>query len=174
MKRLLLILSALLLVQVASAGPPNVLFIAIDDLNDWIGCFGGNPQVRTPNFDRFNASGGMVMYNAHAPATVCCPSRSALLTGKFSHNTGVYGNTNNLKLAPLAKDLVTLPEYFSQHGYYSLSMGKIFHRHPAPGDVAPKKSDGGQWAFDEWHPTPGGMGPASEERPVNGLPNRQG
>ena len=60
---------------------PNVLFIAVDDLNDWVGCFGGNPQVKTPNFDRFHAQGGMAMFNAHAPSTVCCPSRSALLTG---------------------------------------------------------------------------------------------
>ena len=60
----------------------NVLFIAIDDLNDWVGCFGGNPQVKTPNLDRFNASGGMVMFNAHGSSTVCGPSRSSLLTGK--------------------------------------------------------------------------------------------
>ncbi len=40
---------------------PNVLLIAVDDLNDWVGCFGGNPQVKTPNFDRFHAQGGMVM-----------------------------------------------------------------------------------------------------------------
>ena len=92
---------------------PNVLFIAIDDLNDWVGCFGGNPQVKTPNLDRFAAEGGMVMMNAHAPATVCCPSRSALLTGVHAHKTGVYGNKNNLKNAPKAKDLVTLPEYLA-------------------------------------------------------------
>lgn len=59
---------------VASASRPNVLFIAIDDLNDWVGCFGGNPQVKTPNFDKFASEGGIMMMNAHAPATVCCPS----------------------------------------------------------------------------------------------------
>jgi arylsulfatase A-like enzyme len=155
----------------AAPAKPNVLFIAIDDLNDWVGCFGGNPQVKTPNLDKFAAEGGLVMLNAHAPATVCCPSRSALLTGVHAHKTGVYGNKNNLKNAPRAKDLVTLPEYFSQHGYHSLSMGKIFHRHPLPGDKADSKSDQGQWAFDEHHKTLGGIGPASKERPVNGLPN---
>ena len=72
-------------VAVAAAEKPNVLFIAIDDLNDWVGCFGGNPQVKTPNLDRFHAEGGMVMFDAHAPATVCCPSRSALLTGVHAH-----------------------------------------------------------------------------------------
>ena len=97
----------------------NVLFVAIDDLNDWVGVFGGNSQVKTPNLDRFNANGGMVMSDAHVPSTVCGPSRSAILTGKFPHNTGVYGNKNNLRKAPLAKDLLTIPQYFSKHGYHT-------------------------------------------------------
>ncbi|MBT3378176.1 MAG: sulfatase [Lentisphaerae bacterium] len=153
----------------AAADNPNVLFVAIDDLNDWVGCFGGNPQVKTPNLDTFNAEGGMIMMDAHTAATVCCPSRSALLTGVHAHRTGVYGNRNNLKKAPKAKDLVTLPEYFSKHGYHSLSMGKIFHRHPAPGDKGSKKSDAGQWAFDEYVRTRGFTGPIGKERPVCGL-----
>ena len=158
---------------VGRPNPPrrvNVLFVAIDDLNDWIGCFGGNPQVKTPQLDRFNAEGGMVMFDAHAPATVCGPSRSALLTGVRPHKTGVYGNDTNIKNAPKAKGLVTLPEYFSQHGYHTLSMGKIFHKHPAPGDEKGKKSDAGQWAFDEYHKNLPGVGPISKARPVNGLP----
>ncbi len=180
-KKVIAILVALSVLAVALIGPlhqasaaeqrPNVLFIAIDDLNDWVGCFGGNPQAKTPNLDKFAAEGGLVMMNAHAPATVCCPSRSALLTGVHAHKTGVYGNKNNLKNAPRAKDLVTMPEYFSQHGYHSLSMGKIFHRHPLVGDRGSETSDQGQWAFDEYHKTRGGIGPASKQRPVNGLPN---
>ncbi len=117
--------------------------------------------------DKFHTDGGMVMYKAHAPATVCCPSRSALLTGVHSYKTGVYGNTNNLKYAPKAKDLVTLPEYFSSNGYTSLTMGKIFHKH----NYDDRNDDHGQWAFDEYYKTLGGMGPLSDERPVNGLPN---
>lgn len=154
-------------VTLKNGDKPNVLFIAIDDLNDWVGCMGGNPQVKTPNLDKFNANGGMVMYKAHAPATVCCPSRSALLTGVHAHKTGVYGNKNNLKYAPKAKDLVTLPEYFSSNGYTSLTMGKIFHKHHYDG----RDTDHGQWAFNEYYNTLGGMGPLSDERPVNGLPN---
>ena len=157
-----------------AADRPNVLFVAIDDLNDWVGCFGGNPQVKTPHLDRLNAEGGMVMMNAHTAATVCCPSRSALLTGVRAHKTGVYGNRNNLRNAPKAKDLATLPQYFSQHGYHSLSMGKIFHRHPAPGDKGSKKSDAGQWAFDEYVRAKGFAGPISKERPVCGLPAAPG
>lgn len=150
---------------------PNVLFVSIDDLNDWIGPFGGHPQAKTPNLDRFHAQGGMVMAKAHAPATVCGPARSAILTGVHSYKTGVYSNDTNLRIAPKARDLTTLPQYFSQHGYHTLSMGKIFHKHPVPGDTSGRKDDQGQWAYDEWHSTPGGVGPISKQRPVNGLPN---
>lgn len=137
----------------------NVLFIAVDDLNDWVGCFGGNPQVKTPNLDKFNAQGGMAMLDAHCASTVCGPSRSALLTGKFPHRTGVYGNETNLKKAPLAKDLITLPQYFGQNGYHTISRGKIFHGHG---------EDRGQWAFDEWVDSKGGVGIIGE-RPLSGI-----
>ena len=174
MKKITIVFTIFLCVQMNGAVAQekfNVLIIAIDDLNDWVGCFGGNPQVKTPNLDAFNANGAMVMYNACSPATVCCPSRSALLTGVHAYKTGVYGNNNNLRYAPKAKDLVTLPQYFSKHGYHAISMGKIFHRHPAPGDKNNKKSDAGQWAFDEYRNTFPGAGAISKERPVNGLPN---
>ena len=101
--------------RVATANQPdgkpyNVLFIAIDDLNDWVGCLGGNPQAITPNFDRYAKDHAMVMTRAYCPSTVCCPTRSALLTGKHATHTGVYGKGQNLKHAPKATDLETLPE----------------------------------------------------------------
>jgi len=150
---------------------PNVLMIAVDDLNDWVGIFGGNQYVKTPNIDKLNANGGMAMFKAHSPATVCGPSRSAILTGVTPHKTGVYGNTNNLKNAPKAKDLETMPEYFSRNGYHTISMGKIFHKHPIPGT---KKKDEGQWAFNEWHPDFKSAPTISKKRPVNQLPNLPG
>ena len=148
-------LSSALTLSVAAAetSPPsptapsksyNVIFIAVDDLNDWIGAFGGHPQAITPNMDRLANERAMVMNKAYAASTVCCPSRSALLTGKRPSSTGVYGNTHNLKKAPKAKDLVTLPEYFGKHGYHTLSTGKIFHKHATPNGL-----DEGQWAFHE-------------------------
>ena len=153
----------------------NVLFIAIDDLNDWIGCFGGNPQAQTPHLDRFNASGGMVMFDAHGSSTVCGPSRSSLLTGKYPHTTGVYGNKNNLRKAEKTKDLLTLPQYFSAHGYHTLSRGKIFHKHSTSGNKKNRDSlDHGQWAFDEWVHEQGGVGPAGKQFPLNGLPPSKG
>ena len=108
----------------------NVLFIAVDDMNDWVGCMGGNPQAITPHMDKLAKEKGVVLNKAYCAATVCCPSRSAILTGKQPASTGVYGNRQNLKNAPKAKDVVTLPEYFAKHGYHTLSTGKIFHKHP--------------------------------------------
>ena len=132
---------------------------------------GGNPQTKTPNIDQFNAQGGMVMFDAHCASTVCGPSRSAFMTGAHCYRTGVYGNDTNLKDAPKAKDLVTIPEYFSEHGYHSLSMGKIFHKHATKGGEA---MDEGQWAFDEWHKAPQTVGAASKEKPANGLLDLEG
>ncbi len=149
----------------------NVLFIAIDDLNDWVGCFGGNPQVITPNMDRLAKQRAMVMNKAYAPSTVCGPSRSALLSGKRASSTGIYGNRENMKLAPLTKDVTTLPQYFSQHGYHTLSTGKIFHKHPTADGL-----DEGQWAFDEFAALPGGGkgGMLWEKRPPAEDGNEKG
>ena len=155
--------------RVATANQPegkpyNVLFIAIDDLNDWVGCLGGNPQAITPNFDRYAKDHAMVMTRAYCPSTVCCPTRSALLTGKHATHTGVYGNGQNLKHAPKAKDLETLPEYFGNRGYHTLSRGKIFHKHGDPD--APGGVDEGQWAFHEFVKAKGSNGATLwEEKP---------
>ena len=73
----------------AAAKRPNVLFIAIDDLNDWVGCLGGHPQVRTPNIDRL-ARRGVLFSNAHCQAPICNPSRVSLLTGVRPSTSGVY------------------------------------------------------------------------------------
>lgn len=139
----------------------NILFIAIDDLNDWVGCFGGHSQAITPNLDRLAKESAMVMNKAYAPSTVCCPSRSALLTGRRPSSTGVYGNDQNLKNAAQAQDVVTLPEYFGKHGYHTLSAGKIFHKHPTAAGM-----DEGQWAYHEFaQPGGGNKGMLWEESP---------
>ena len=66
--------------EAADPPRPNVLFIAIDDLNDWVGCLGGHPQVKTPHIDAL-AQRGTLFANAHCQAPLCNPSRSSLLTG---------------------------------------------------------------------------------------------
>ena len=60
--------------------PPNVLFIAVDDLNDWVGCLGGHPQAKTPNIDRLAAQ-GVLFEQAYGPAPLCSPSRTSIMTG---------------------------------------------------------------------------------------------
>ena len=57
MKRILLVLLVVCWSTSLPAAKPNVLFIAIDDLNDWIGCLGGHPQARTPNLDQLAKRG---------------------------------------------------------------------------------------------------------------------
>src|SRR4051794_10697182 len=74
-----------------AADKPNVLFIAVDDLNDWVGCLGGHPQARTPNIDAL-AARGVNFARAYCASPVCNPSRSALMSGLRSSTSGVYSN----------------------------------------------------------------------------------
>ncbi len=107
-----------------AAEKPNVLFIAVDDLNDWIGCLGGHPQTKTPNLDRLAAS-GTLFTNAYCAAPSCNPSRSAIFTGLPPHRSGLYQNTQ--KLREVMPDAVLLPRYFSNNGYWSAGSGKMLH-----------------------------------------------
>lgn len=91
--------------------PYNILFISVDDLNDWVGVYGGNPQCKTPNMDRF-AEKAMVFRNASCPGPVCGPSRSALLSGFMPSTTGIYGNRNNMLESPLVQNHATLQSIF--------------------------------------------------------------
>jgi len=133
---------------------PNVLFIAIDDLNDWVSIFGGHPQAITPNFDRLARQGSIIFANAHCPGPVCGSSRSALLSGFMPDRTGIYGNGANMLDSPLVQTHATLPEYFAKHGYDTLSRGKIYHAHGAANGY-----DRGQWAFEHFSPTRGSSVP---------------
>jgi arylsulfatase A-like enzyme len=123
------------LFAIASAGgaeleKPNVLFIAIDDLNDWIGKLDGHPQTLTPHIDRL-ADRGVLFANAHCAAPACNPSRAALMTGIAPYRSGVYVNPQPWK--PVLGDKVTLPQHFMQHGYRAIGSGKIYHgRYPDP------------------------------------------
>src|SRR6056297_3438607 len=125
-------LLALLVVgsQVLAANPPqtpsqpNVLFIAMDDLNDWIGCLGGHPQSITPNLDRLAAS-GVLFTNAHCPAPACNPCRSAVFTGKAPNRSGLYDNRQ--KMRELMPTEPIIPQYLREHGYYAAGSGKLLH-----------------------------------------------
>ena len=102
----------------------NVLFISLDDLNDWVGCLGGHPQARTPNLDRLAAS-GILFTNAHCPAPACNPSRTAVFTGMSPHRSGLY--RNGQKMREVLPDVELLPKTFSREGYWSGGSGKMLH-----------------------------------------------
>ena len=106
-----------------------MLFLAIDDLNDWIGALGGHPQARTPNLDRL-ISKGILFSNAHCAAPVCGASRHALLSGLRPSTTGWYTNSSK-KRADYEKALgetVPMPTHFKGNGYKTMAAGKIFHK----------------------------------------------
>jgi len=75
--------------EFSTRSKPNVLMIAVDVLNDWIGCMGGHPQAITPNIDRL-AKEGVVFLNNHCQAPICGPSRASLMTGLYPSTTGIY------------------------------------------------------------------------------------
>lgn len=103
---------------------PNVLFIAMDDLNDWIGCLGGHPRTITPNLDRL-ARSGVLFTNAHCAAPACNPSRSAIFTGRAPNKSGLYDNRQQMR--EVMPDEPLIPQYFRQHGYRAAGSGKLLH-----------------------------------------------
>ena len=103
----------------------NVLFIAIDDLNDWVGCLDGHTQARTPNIDRL-AARGVLFTNAHCAAPACNPSRAAIFSGQMPYNNGVWSNKSP-RLLRQHPDLLVLPRAFSKAGYATLGTGKLMH-----------------------------------------------
>ncbi|QHI70330.1 sulfatase [Tichowtungia aerotolerans] len=132
--------------------PPNILFIAIDDMNDWTGFLGGHPQVQTPNLDRL-ARRGVNFTNAHCSAPGCSPSRNALLYGVEPFHSGLYAFYDQDQFPEQVLDrYVSLPEFFKKNGYETFGSGKIHHRRePTPQEwtefFTPPKTD--PFRFDE-------------------------
>ena len=146
----------------SEAAKPNVLFLAVDDLNDWIGCMGGHPQAITPNIDRL-AGEGVLFLNNHCQAPVCGPSRASLMTGLYPSTTGSYLQLKDgdiQKANPAAAESVFLTEWFRRAGYKVMGSGKILHH-------------GGGILFDEYGQTRG-FGPKPKKRmkwPAEGFPS---
>ncbi|MBN1853809.1 MAG: sulfatase [Pirellulales bacterium] len=122
-----LIASVVIACPTDAASPrPNVLFIAIDDQNDWIGHLGGHPLVKTPCLDRL-AARGTTFLNAHVNSPLCNPSRTSLMLGLRPTTTGIYGLAPWFRTLPDWRDRVTLPQHFAAHGYRTLATGKVHH-----------------------------------------------
>ena len=145
-----------------SAGKPDILFIAFDDLNDWVGPLGGHPQAKTPNIDRL-AKRGMTFTNAHVTAPLCNPSRASLMSGMLTSSIGVYVNRQDWREAPALKDKPVLPLFLQNDGYHTLGGGKLFHAATVNPQqfygLLPKKG------FDDYYSAPGRQLP-DEIRPL--------
>ncbi|MDB6007599.1 MAG: Arylsulfatase, partial [Prosthecobacter sp.] len=109
---------------------PDVLFIAVDDLNDWVTYLGGHPQTKTPNIDRLVAR-GTAFTNSHCAAPACNPSRATLMSGLRPWQTGIY--TNGDPAQGVMKDTLTLNRHFLANGYNTLGGGKIYHGYGSEG-----------------------------------------
>ncbi|MEA1886123.1 MAG: sulfatase [Bacteroidota bacterium] len=105
---------------------PDVIFIAIDDMNDWVTPLGGRENMHTPNLDALVAR-GMIFENAHCTAPACCPSRTSVMTGVRPSTSGVYANTQLWRESPVLENALTIPEFFRKQGYIVKGGGKIFH-----------------------------------------------
>lgn len=130
---------------------PNILFIAVDDLNDWIGVLGGHPQTLTPNMDKL-ASKGILFTNAHCQAPICGPSRASLMSGLYPTSTGNYLQLKDNQIQKsneASAQSVFLPDYLEGQGYKTMGVGKIYHN----GDGA-KTFDEYGGVFEKFGPKP--------------------
>ncbi|UII78728.1 sulfatase [Flagellimonas sp. CMM7] len=109
--------------------PPNVLLIAIDDLNDWIGVLEGHPQAKTPNIDRLAAM-GVTFTNALCQAPVCNPSRASMMTSLYPSTTGIYFLDPDIPASEVAIKNRLMPQRFLEEGYHVSGAGKLFHNAP--------------------------------------------
>jgi arylsulfatase A-like enzyme len=134
----------------------NVLFVSMDDLNDWISPMSGHPDTVTPNLQRI-ADTGVTFTNAHPAVPVCNPSRVALMTGRHALSIGVLSGAH-FPMRDYVPDAVTLTEHFRNNGYEVVGTGKIFHG-------ADNRSE--PWDFYERHDER----PQPDQLPGHGAPS---
>jgi iduronate 2-sulfatase len=116
-----LLLTPLTTLHGADAKKPNVLFVVFDDLNNRLGCY-GDPVAKSPNLDRLAARGTVFTRN-FCQQPICGPSRASFMSGRRPDSLGIWSMTKYLY--DLHPDAVTIPQWFMQHGYTSMSIGKV-------------------------------------------------
>lgn len=136
--RLIILLSVLIYPLWSQTGEkPNILFIAVDDMNDWVGFLHGHTgmKIATPNLDRLAAK-SMIFTNAHTPAPACAPTRAAILTGVHHTRSGAenvyWGDGPKWRAFDALKDVETVEQFFKNRGYKTLGAGKIYHSQAPP------------------------------------------
>ena len=122
-------------------GQHNVLFIIVDDLRPLLGCY-GHPEMHTPNIDRI-AERGTLFSRAYCQYPLCSPSRTSMITGLRPETTDILNNSADFRQK--LPDLVTLPQHFKEHGYYTQSVGRVFH-------LPTLQDDENSWSTPSWRP----------------------
>lgn len=129
----------------------NILFIVVDDLNDWAGFLSGNTgmKIHTPNIDRLAAS-SMIFTNAHTPAPACAPARTAILTGVHHTRSGAentyWEDGPKWREFDGLEDVLTMEQFFKKQGYKTLGAGKIYHSQ-APPWLPTSQAEPANWDF---------------------------
>ncbi|MGK0184895.1 MAG: sialidase-1 [Verrucomicrobiales bacterium] len=148
----ILLFGWIILTNITSAGQPNILFIAVDDLRPELGCYGAD-HIHSPNIDKL-ASQGVRFESAYCQQALCGPSRASVLTGLRPDSTGVHGNHRHYR--ELWPELETLPQFFKNRGYQSIACGKVNHG-VFPAGTAPEwdvMCDPQSWSEPAFRPGP--------------------
>lgn len=127
---------------------PNVLFISIDDLNDWIktDSWTGRAGIKTPNFNRLAAM-SMSFLNCQVAAPACAPSRVAIMTGVHPVKSGVTGWRHpEWRKVPALQNVETIEQFFKATGYLTMGAGKIYHTQAPPRDIS-HQSEARGWDY---------------------------
>ena len=124
----------------AAPEPPNVLFIAVDDLKPVLGCY-GIPIVKTPNMDRL-AARGVLFERAYVNQAVCSPSRNTLMLGLPTQTLGIYDLPAHFR--NVYPDAVTMSQTFMKNGYLAEGGGKIYHAGKG------NRNDDLSWSVPHW------------------------
>jgi arylsulfatase A-like enzyme len=126
----------------------NVLFLAIDDLKPELSCYGAK-YIKSPNIDKI-ANEGLIFERAYCQQALCGPTRASLLSGLRPDSTKIYD-----LVSPVRKhvaNVITLPQYFKNNGYFTASLSKIYH-----------VDDAASWSVPSWYPTKSITGYALKE-----------
>ncbi|XP_065317990.1 iduronate 2-sulfatase-like isoform X1 [Gordionus sp. m RMFG-2023] len=117
-----------------------------DDMRPDLGCY-GNEQVHTPNLD-YLASRGILFRNAYSQQALCAPSRASIFTSRLPERTKVFDLHTYWRVSSEG-NFTTMPQYFKENGYFTYSIGKVFH----PGKASNFSDDYPySWSLPPYHP----------------------